>query len=93
MPSVSTEKSYNKNWAFHPLKSNNNNNNNNNSNNNNDSEVAHLQKGSSSTWFLVELEFGNEVKTGVPGEKPPHFIGHVISALFMNSQREAVLHT
>ena len=88
MPSVSTEKSYNKNWAFYPLKSNNNN-----SNNNNDSEVAHLQKGSSSTWFLVELEFGNEVKTGVPGEKPPHFIGHVISALFMNSQREAVLHT
>ena len=27
--------------------------------NNNDLEVAHLQSGSSSTWFLVELEFGN----------------------------------
>ena len=38
-------------------------------------EVAHPQSGSSSTWFLVELEFGNvgfwgEGKTGVPGEKP-----------------------
>ena len=37
-------------------------------------EVAHPQKGSSSTWFLVELEFGNvgfwgEGKTEVPGEK------------------------
>ena len=37
--------------------------------------VAHPQSGSSSTWFLVELEFGNvgfwgEGKTGVPGEKP-----------------------
>ena len=42
---------------------------------NNDLEVAHPQSGSSSTWFLVELEFGNvgfwgEGKTGVPGEKP-----------------------
>ena len=41
----------------------------------NDLEVAHPQSGSSSTWFLVELEFGNvgfwgEGKTGVPGEKP-----------------------
>ena len=42
---------------------------------NNDLEVAHPQSGSSSTWFLVELEFGNvgfwgEGKTGVAGEKP-----------------------
>ena len=42
---------------------------------NNDLEVAHPQSGSSSTWFLVELVFGNvgfwgEGKTGVPGEKP-----------------------
>ena len=42
---------------------------------NNDLEVAYPQSGSSSTWFLVELEFGNvgfwgEGKTGVPGEKP-----------------------
>jgi len=42
---------------------------------NNDLEVAHPRSGSSSTWFLVELEFGNvgfwwEGKTGVPGEKP-----------------------
>ena len=42
---------------------------------NNDLEVAHPQSGSSSTWFLIELEFGNigfwsEGKTGVPGEKP-----------------------
>ena len=38
---------------------------------NNDLEVAHPQSGSSSTWFLGELEFGNvgfwgEGKTGVP---------------------------
>ena len=38
-------------------------------------EVAHAQSTSSSTWFLIELEFGNagfwgEGKTGVPGEKP-----------------------
>ena len=38
-------------------------------------QVAHPQSGSSSTWFLIELEFGNvgfwgEGKTGVPGEKP-----------------------
>ena len=38
-------------------------------------EVAHPYSGSSSTCFLVELEFGNigfwgEGKTGVPGEKP-----------------------
>ena len=37
-------------------------------------EVAHLQSGSSSTWFLVELEFGDigfwgKGKSGVPGEK------------------------
>ena len=37
-------------------------------------EVAHPYSGSSSTWFLVELEFRNvgfwgEGKTGVPGEK------------------------
>ena len=39
---------------------------------NNDLEVAHPRSGSSSTWFLVELEFGFwwEGKTGVPGEKP-----------------------
>ena len=42
---------------------------------NNDLQVAYLYSGSSSTWFLVELEFGNagfwgEGKTGVPGEKP-----------------------
>ena len=34
-------------------------NNNDNNNNNNDLEVAHPQSGSPSTWFLVELEFGN----------------------------------
>ena len=38
-------------------------------------EVAHPQSGSSSTWFLVKLEFGNvgfwgEGETGVCGEKP-----------------------
>ena len=38
-------------------------------------EVVHPQSGSSSTWILVKLEFGNsgfwgEGKTGVPGEKP-----------------------
>ena len=38
-------------------------------------EVAHPHSGSSSTLFLIELEFGNvgfrgEGKTGVPGEKP-----------------------
>ena len=37
--------------------------------------VNPVQSGSSSTWFLVELEFGSvgfwgEGKTGVPGEKP-----------------------
>ena len=37
--------------------------------------MAHPHSDSSSTWFLVELEFGNadfwgEGKTGVPGEKP-----------------------
>ena len=42
---------------------------------NNNLQVAHPHSGSSSTWFLVELEFGNvgfwgEGKTGVPGEKP-----------------------
>ena len=41
---------------------------------NNDLEVAHRQSGSSSTWFLFELEFGNvgfwgEGKTVVPREK------------------------
>ena len=49
--------------------------NNNDNNNNNDLEVAHRQSGSPSTWFLVELEFGNvgfwgEGKTREPGEKP-----------------------
>ena len=43
--------------------------------NNNDLEVAHPQSGSSSTWFLVELQFGNvgfwgEGKSGVTEEKP-----------------------
>ena len=38
-------------------------------------EVAHTQSGSSSTWFMAELEFRNvgfwgEGKSGVPGEKP-----------------------
>ena len=42
---------------------------------NNDLKVAHPHCASLSTWFLVELEFGNvsfwgEGKTGVPGEKP-----------------------
>ena len=42
---------------------------------NNDLQVAHPHSGSSSTWFLVELEFGNvdfwgEGKIGIPGEKP-----------------------
>ena len=35
------------------------NNNNNNNNNNDDLEVAHPQSGSSSTGFLIELEFRN----------------------------------
>ena len=44
-------------------------------NNNNDLEVAHPQSGSSSTLFLLLLEFGivgswGEGKTGVPGQKP-----------------------
>ena len=43
-------------------------------NNNNNLEVAHPQSDSSSTRFLIELEFGNvgfwgERKTGVAGEK------------------------
>ena len=42
---------------------------------NNELEVAQPLSGSSSTWILVELEFGNvgfggERQTGVPGEKP-----------------------
>ena len=37
----------------------NNTNNNNNNNNNKDLEVAYPQSGSSSTRFLIELEFGN----------------------------------
>ena len=42
---------------------------------NNDLQVAHPHSGSSSTGFLVELEFGNvgfcgEGETGVPEEKP-----------------------
>ena len=42
---------------------------------NNDVEETHPQTGSSSTRFLVKLEFGSvgfweEEKTGVPGEKP-----------------------
>ena len=42
---------------------------------NNDLQEPHPHSGSSSTWFLVKLEFGNvgfwgEGKTGVPGEKP-----------------------
>ena len=37
----------------------NNNNNNNNNNDDDDLEVAHPQSGSSSTLFLIELEFGN----------------------------------
>ena len=48
-----------------------------NNNNDNDLEVAHVhpQSGSLSTWFLMELEFGNvgfrgKGKTGVPREKP-----------------------
>ena len=41
----------------------------------NDLEVAYTLGRSSSSWYLVELEFGNagfwgEGKTGVPGEKP-----------------------
>ena len=49
--------------------------NNNNNNNNDDLEVAHPQSGSSSTQFLIELEFENagfwgEGKTWIPGEKP-----------------------
>ena len=42
---------------------------------NNDLEVVHPNSGSSSIWFLVELEFGNvgfwgEGKTGITREKP-----------------------
>ena len=38
-------------------------------------EVVHPQRGSSSTWFLVKLEFGNvafwgDAKTEVTGQKP-----------------------
>ena len=38
-------------------------------------QIVHPHSGSSSTWYLVELAFGNvgfweEGKTGVPGEKP-----------------------
>ena len=47
------------------------NNNNNNNNNNKDLEVAHPQSGSSSTWFLVELEFGN---AGFWGEGKAEFL-------------------
>ena len=52
----------------------------NNNNYTNDLEVADPRSGSSSTWFLVELEFGNvcfwgEGKTGVPGEKPLGALG------------------
>ena len=54
---------------------NDNDNNNNNNNNSNNWEVAHPQSSSSSTQFLIELEFANvgfwgEGKTGVPAEKP-----------------------
>ena len=40
-----------------------------------DLEATHPLSGTSSTWFLIELEFGNvgfrrEETTGVPGEKP-----------------------
>ena len=52
-----------------------NNNNNNNNNNNDDLEVAYPQSSSSSTGFLIELEFRNvgfwgEEKTRVTREKP-----------------------
>ena len=45
-----------------------------NNNNDDDLKVAHPQSGSSSTRFLIKLEFGNvgfwgEGKSGVPGEK------------------------
>ena len=45
-----------------------------NHNNDDDLKVAHPQSGSSSTRFLIKLEFGNvgfwgEGKSGVPGEK------------------------
>ena len=41
----------------------------------NDLEATHPLSGTSSTWFLIELEFGNvgfrrKGTTGVPGEKP-----------------------
>ena len=54
---------------------NDNNNNNVNDDDDDDLEGGHPQSGSLSTWFLVELEFGNagfwkEGKTGLPGEKP-----------------------
>ena len=44
-------------------------------NDDDDLKVAHPQSGSSSTRFLIKLEFGNvsfsgEGKAGVPGEKP-----------------------
>ena len=40
-----------------------------------DLEATHPLSGTSSTWFLIELEFGNvgfrrEETTGVPGETP-----------------------
>ena len=45
-------------------------NNNNDDNYYNELEVAHLQSGSSSTWFLIELEFGN---VGFWGEGKPEY--------------------
>ena len=53
-------------------------------------EVAHPQSGSSSTWFPVELEFGNvgfwgEGKTEVPVKKP---LGAKEVAKFLETNRK-----
>ena len=49
-------------------------------------EVAHAQSGSSSTWFLIALEFGNvgfwgEGKPRAPGDKPLGRIGSLDEAV------------
>ena len=59
--------------------------------------VAHPQSGSPSTWFLVELEFGNigfwgEGKTGVPGEKPLRASERTNNKLHMYNWRQLYRH-
>ena len=63
----------------------------------NDLEVARPQSGSSCTWFLVELEFGNvgfwgEGKTGVQEEKPlgAHYCLRADVSCFLCCKRKRV---